>query len=112
MMLATAPQVAAAAAHAVSRTILANQLVGSKNMGIVDSILDAATFYCLVDSVENLKMLEQFFSARNRQLNVLIEIGTEYGRAGCRSLDQGFGVAAVISKSDSLNLAGIEVYEG
>lgn len=112
MTLATAPQASAAAAHGVKRIILGNQLLGPRNMEIVDSILDATTFYCLADSVENLKMLDQFFSARKRQLNVLIEIGAEQGRTGCRNLDQVFELATVISKTASLNLAGIEVYEG
>lgn len=112
MTLATAPQAAAAAAHGVKRIILANQLVGSRNMELVDGILDSTTFYCLVDSVDNLETLDRFFAARKRRLNVLIEVGTEQGRTGCRNLDQVLELANAISGAANVNLAGVEVYEG
>lgn len=112
MTLATAPQAAAAAAHGVRRIILANQLLGRRNMEIIDGILDFTTFFCLVDSIENLGMLDRFFGAKGRQLNVLIEIGTEQGRTGCRNLGEVIELANFISETAALNLAGIEVYEG
>lgn len=112
MTLATAPQAVAAAAHGVKRIILANQLLGRRNMEIVDDILDSTTFYCLVDSVDNLEMLDRFFGARKRRLNVLIEIGIKQGRTGCRNLGEVIELANFISGTATLNLAGIEVYEG
>ena len=112
LTLATAPQVAAAVAHGVRRVILANQLLGPRNMEIVAGILSSAVFYCLVDSIDNVKMLGEFFGGGNHRLNVLIEVGTEQGRTGCRNLDQVLELASFISQTAGLNLAGVEVYEG
>ena len=53
--LATAHQTAVAYAHGVRRVLMANQLVGKENMGIVARLLrdPEFEFYCLVDSAAN-----------------------------------------------------------
>lgn len=110
--LATAPQVAAAASHGIRRIILANQLIGRRNMEIIAGILDSVTFYSIVDSVENVAALGQFYAANHQELAVLIEIGTAQGRTGCRDINQALDLSAAITQTAGVRLAGIEVYEG
>jgi D-serine dehydratase len=113
--LATAHQTRVAYEHGVRRVLMANQLVGKENMVIVAQLLEdpAFEFYCLVDSAENVEQLGAFFSQRGRKLRVLIELGVEGGRAGARNDEQ---IAAILRALDwwkqSIDLCGIEVYEG
>ena len=113
--LATAHQVLVAYEHGVRRILMANQLIGKPNMAILSRLLKDPEFefYCLVDSAAQADQLGAFFSAQNRQLNVLIELGVEGGRAGVRSDDQLAELLAAIDRhQDALRLCGIEVYEG
>lgn len=111
--LATATQCQAAFAHGAERLLLANQLVGEANMAIVAELIEAgADFYCVVDSAANVRALGRFFAARGLQLQVLIELGVEGGRTGCRSQAQVEELARVIAAEPALRLAGMEGYEG
>lgn len=64
--LATAVQTRAAYAHGVRRVLMANQLVGTPNMGLIAELLADPTFdfYCMVDHPDNVADLGQFFAAR------------------------------------------------
>src|SRR5690606_4189099 len=108
MTLATATQVAIAHAHNVRRVVMANQLVGKQNMLIISELLagDELDFYCLVDSVENIRDLAAFFSARNQSLQVLIEIGVTGGRCGTRTPADVDRLVAEIARHPSIKLAG------
>ncbi|QHM76690.1 D-threonine aldolase [Mixta theicola] len=112
--LATAVQCAVAAQAGIRRILLANQLVGRANMQIVADIVRQtdSDFYCLVDSVENVRQLGAFFAERQLRLNVLLELGVADGRCGCRSDEQALAVAAAIQAQPALQLCGIEGYEG
>ncbi|KOC88933.1 amino acid deaminase [Winslowiella iniecta] len=112
--LATATQSAVAAQHGIRRILMANQLLGQANMQIVADLLrdGELEFHCLVDSVENVHQLGQFFTAQGLTLNVLLEVGVVNGRCGCRSQQQIDEVIAAVAQHHSLALSGIEGYEG
>lgn len=113
--LATAQQTAAAAAHGVKRVLMANQLVGRRNMEIVADLLRAPDFefFSLVDSAELVDQLGAFFRARGQTLQVLLELGVPGGRTGVRDATQQAEVLEALSRwPDALSLAGVEVYEG
>ncbi|KIN16468.1 amino acid deaminase [Vreelandella titanicae] len=111
--LATAPQCRAAFANGVTRILMANQLVGQANMAIIASLIEqGAAFYCVVDSQENVRQLGRFFAERGLMLSVLIEIGVEGGRCGCRNQQQILSLAEVIASEPALSLVGLEGYEG
>ena len=112
MSLATPAQVAVAVEHGVKRVILANQLVGKGNMTTVSRCLRSAQIYCLVDSVSNVDQLGHFFEKTGQRMSVLIEVGVEGGRTGCRTPDQIEAVVQAVKKWESLSLCGVEVYEG
>ncbi|RZT31294.1 amino acid deaminase [Cupriavidus agavae] len=113
--LATAQQTAAAAAHGVQRVLMANQLVGRRNMEIVADLLrdPGFEFFTLVDSAALTDQLGAFFQARGQTLQVLLELGVEGGRTGVRDAAQQAEVLAALARwPDTLVLAGVEVYEG
>ncbi len=110
--LATAVQVAAAAKQGIGKILMANQLVGKRNMAIIAGLPQETEFYCLVDSVENVHQLGAFFADADKTLNVLIELGVEGGRCGCRTNQEAIALARVINEWPQLKLVGVEVYEG
>ncbi|KHJ51898.1 amino acid deaminase [Vreelandella venusta] len=111
--LATAPQCRAAFAHGIKRLLMANQLVGQANMAIVATLLEeGAEFFCVVDHPENVRQLGQFFASRGLTLSVLIEVGVEGGRCGCRHQAQIIALANAIADEPALALVGLEGYEG
>ncbi|QTT83195.1 amino acid deaminase [Pseudomonas chlororaphis] len=112
--LATAVQTRAAYAHGVRRVLMANQLVGTPNMGLIAELLadSGFDFYCMVDHPDNVADLGQFFAARGVRLNVMIEYGVVGGRCGCRSEQEVLELAKAIQAQPALALCGIEGYEG
>jgi D-serine dehydratase len=113
--LATAHQVRAAYHGGVSRILMANQLVGRRNMLMIAEMLSDPEFefFCLVDSVEGVEQLGKFFSSVHKSLNVLLELGVPGGRTGVRDEAQRTAVLEAIARyPDALKLAGVELYEG
>jgi D-serine dehydratase len=113
--LATASQMRTAARHGVRRVLMANQLVGRRNMAIVSELLEDPAFeaYCLVDSADGVEQLGRFFSERGQRIAVLLELGAEGGRTGVRDERAEDAVLAALDRwKQGVVLAGIEVYEG
>lgn len=113
--LATAHQVRSAYHGGVSRILMANQLVGRRNMMMVAELLSDPDFefFCLVDSVEGVEQLGQFFTSVRKPLQVLLELGVPGGRTGVRDEAQRNAVLEAIARyPDVLKLAGVELYEG
>ena len=113
--LATAQQTLAAWQHGVRRVLMANQLVGKENMGIVARLLEDPGFeyYCLVDSVDLVNRLGDFFSVRKQQLRVLLELGVAGGRTGVRNDEQLQSVLEALTHwRGTLMLCGVEIFEG
>jgi D-serine dehydratase len=113
--LATAHQVRAAYRGGVQRVLMANQLVGKRNMGMIAELLSDPNFefHCLVDSADNVDQLGAFFSDVNKQINVLLELGVDGGRTGIRDDAQRDAVLAAIARwPETVKLTGVELYEG
>ena len=113
--LSTAVQVRIAHEHGIPRVLMANELVGRENMGIISRLLadEKFEFFCLVDSADQIKLLTDFFGERRQRLNVLVELGVNGGRAGIRSQEQLQEVLLALDLSrGTLVLGGVEVYEG
>ena len=113
--LATAHQVRAAYRGGVHRVLMANQLVGKRNMGMIAELLTDPDFefHCLVDSADNVDQLGTFFSDVNKHVNVLLELGVAGGRTGIRDDAQRDAVLAAIARwPNAVKLTGVEIYEG
>ncbi|SMG31275.1 amino acid deaminase [Paraburkholderia susongensis] len=113
--LATAHQVRAAYHGGVSRILMANQLVGRRNMMMIAELLSDPDFefFCLVDSPEGVEQLGEFFTSVKKPLQVLLELGVPGGRTGARDAAQRNAVLEAIARyPDIIKLAGVELYEG
>ena len=114
--VATLQQIKVCRASAIDRIMLANQLVGKQAIHYVYSELQESPdfeFYCLVDSVENVQQLAEIGRQYSRPLKVLLEIGYQNGRAGCRDLDNVIAIAKAIQEvNDFVQLVGVEGFEG
>lgn len=113
--LATPHQTRAAYLGGVQRVLMANQLVGRRNMAMIAELLTDRDFefFCLVDSVEGVEQLGAFFEAARKPLQVLLELGVPGGRTGVRDDAQRDAVVAAIARyPGTLKLSGIELYEG
>jgi D-serine deaminase-like pyridoxal phosphate-dependent protein len=104
-------------AFGVERILLANELVEPAAIRWVAAELaadPAFDFYCLADSTATVAAMTEALAGRSdgRPIQVLVELGIEGGRTGCRTLEDGEAVAAAIAASPGLELAGVEGYEG
>lgn len=113
--LATVHQTRVAYEHGVRRVLMANQLIGRQNMAEVARLLDDPEFEysCLIDSVQQVDMLGNFFQQGGKRLNVLLELGADGGRTGVRNPQQLQAVLESLGRWRAhIALCGVEVYEG
>jgi D-serine dehydratase len=113
--LATAHQTLVAYQHGVRRVLMANQLIGRENMAIIARLIQdpGFTYFCLVDSADQVDQLGAFFSKHGQRLQVLLELGVIGGRSGVRDEEQLHSVLAALSRwTNCIALSGIEIYEG
>lgn len=113
--LANAVQTRIAYEHGVRRVLVANQIVGRRNLQIVSDLLEDPSFdfYCLVDCPEHVRVLGSFFSSRGQTIKTLIEIGACGARAGIRELPE---IAPIVEEqrrfSGAIQIVGVELFEG
>lgn len=114
---ATASQARAFRGFGVERILLANELVEPAALHWVAAELAADPgfdFLCLADSEEGVTLMHDALAraGTERPLRVLVELGATGTRTGARSDEQARAVAAAVSDSAHLQLAGVEGYEG
>ncbi|MDI2019758.1 alanine racemase [Paenarthrobacter nicotinovorans] len=116
--VATVSQARVLAEFGIERIIIANQVLAKEDLDWITGFLDAGEsrdVYVLVDSVAGVHLMNEALSQVNghrRRLRVLLELGYDGGRAGCRSVTEALAVATVIASSPHLELAGVEGFEG
>ena len=115
--LATVPQVQVAHRFGVRRVLLANQPVARSDIRALLRLLhDDPDFECsvLTDALAGVARLAEEVAQRSlaRPLPVLVELGLEGKRSGCRTPEQALTVARAVAGAPGLALAGFEGYEG
>ena len=102
----------------IRRVLLANQVVGRRNLAyLFDELARDPAFepYVLVDSVAGVEQLAAAARARpaGRALPVLLEVGQPMLRTGARDMEEAHAIVAAIEASaPHLALHGVESYEG
>jgi D-serine dehydratase len=117
MTVANVQQVGICVDVGIRRVIIANQIVARGDVTRVVELMRAhrdLTVHFLVDAIAQLERVVQ--AARHhdpaRPLTALLEIGHAGGRTGARSVAEAMDVARAVAASGTVQLAGIECYEG
>lgn len=112
--VATVHQAVIAAHAGAKRIIMANQLVGKANFIQLAQLLNQhdIDFYCLVDDVDNIAAIGTFFAKQALSIKLLIELGVPGGRCGIVDGAQIQQLVSQIHQFSSIQLAGLELYEG
>jgi len=101
----------------VKRVLMANQVVGRQNIKeLMRELVNPPKFdfYILVDSLQNANQLADAAKEHNLKepIQVLVELGFQGGRTGCRTIKEAFELAqSVNSLNPILALRGVEGYE-
>ncbi|MEO3798665.1 alanine racemase [Nonomuraea sp. B1E8] len=113
LTVATPRQAEAARGFGASRIMVANQVVDPAGLAWAAGELErdpAFEFLSFADSEAGIGILARH--AGSRPFRVLVELGHEGGRAGCRSLDDLLAVVACAQETPGVEPAGIAGYEG
>lgn len=116
--LATCHQIQVARSYDIDRILLANQVVGRREIDylVAEMVADPNfDLHCFVDSPEGTLRLADGVrrSGLGRPIRVLIEVGFSGGRCGVRTIAQGIDLArAVREAGPHLSLVGIAGFEG
>jgi len=101
----------------VRRVLMANQLLGTAEVGAVIRLQEThpdLEFHFLVDSQAQLAAIQNVAASQSmsRKLNALIELGVPGGRTGVRTSDEALTLARAVGRSETVALSGLECYEG
>lgn len=116
--VANAVQARVAADAGAKRVLIANQVLAAADLAVLAALRrerPALTVVFLADSPAQLALVERWFAAQPQPLppfDVLLEIGLDGGRTGCRSHDGAMALARALKASAAARLVGIECYEG
>ena len=115
--VANVQQLALCVHFGVRRVIMANQLLGTAEVGAAIRLQEKhpdLEFHFLIDSREQLASIESLAGSQrmSRKLTALVELGVPGGRTGTRTHDEALAVARAVAASKSVALSGLECYEG
>ncbi len=110
-------QAGVGARHGVRRIIIANQVMQAVDLDSLAMLLqdhEGLQVYFLVDSMAQLGLIEAWQQERSAAtvFTVLLELGIEGKRTGCRQHDEALELARALRRSPAARLVGIECYEG
>ncbi|WP_280156308.1 alanine racemase [Piscinibacter sp. XHJ-5] len=117
LTFANATQLAVGVAAGVRRAVIANQVIDDGDLAAIQAQLAAhpgLRVVFLVDSQAQLALIDAWFAARpgSAPFEVMLEIGLDGGRTGCRTQEEALTLARALHASAAVRLAGIECYEG
>lgn len=117
MTAASLEQVRVFRAFGVQRILLANEVLDPTLLGwLANELADDPSFELVgyVDSVDGVQLMREalFGTALSRPLPVLIEVGAEGTRAGCRTIAEVEVVADAASRISELEPVGVAAFEG
>ncbi|MGH3510305.1 MAG: alanine racemase [Nocardioidaceae bacterium] len=98
-----------------ARILLANEVTDVSAVRSLVARRDAAAdreLLVYADSGRGVDLLKRAVTGVVRPLDVLVELGQQGGRTGCRSLEEAVAVARLVDAAPQLHLAGVAGYEG
>ncbi len=115
--VATVAQAQVCHAVGVPRVIIANEIIGDAELAMFAAMcadVPDRDYYCLVDSLDGARGLQNAFAAVPGcpPANILIEFGMSGGRCGLRTPMAVVELARAVRHYDRIALRGVEGYEG
>lgn len=113
LTVATVAQLRIALAGGVRRAVIANQVLQAHDLAELAALRrlhPELRVLFLLDSPAQLALVEAV--RPETPFEVLLEIGLDGGRTGCRTHDAAMALARAAHASPAVHLAGIECYEG
>jgi D-serine deaminase-like pyridoxal phosphate-dependent protein len=115
--VATIGQLRTYRGYGFPRLLLANELVDPAGIAWLAAELSAHPDfepYCYADNQKTIEHFIRTYAAASprRAMSVLVEIGHDGGRTGCRTDEEAVAVAKAVADSDVLRLAGVAAFEG
>jgi D-serine dehydratase len=117
MTFATVTQLAIGVAAGARRTVIANQVMNAADLAAIQALVRAHAglrVVFLVDSLAQLGLIEAWWTAHSGSVpfELMLEIGVQGGRSGCRTFAEAAALAERVRTSPAARLVGIECYEG
>ena len=114
---ATVTQLVVGVAAGVRNALIANQVLGDRDLAAIRSLCREHTglrVVFLVDSPAQLALIEAWSERHvgGPPFEVLLELGLPGGRTGCRTHDEAVTLAERLHASTATHLVGIACYEG
>jgi D-serine deaminase-like pyridoxal phosphate-dependent protein len=107
--VATPNQALAAYRFGVPRVVIANEVLDPKPLSWLSR--QGRDLLCYVDSLEGVRVLSDAIRDAGK-VRVLVELGYEGGRTGCRSVAQAHEVARAAAAVPGVEVAGVAGFEG
>ncbi len=116
LTFATVTQLRAGVAAGARNCLIANQVFAAADLQGIEQLKQeyaGLRVAFLVDSQEQLALIEAWQGQHKaRPFEVLLEIGVQGGRTGCRDHQQAMTLALALHESAAVRLVGVECYEG
>lgn len=113
---ATSTQASVCLAAGARRVLIANQLIARGNIRELRSAVDEfpdTELYCLVDSEEGLRVLDEQWQGAQVPMRILLEYGRDGWRTGVRSCSALQALHdKLLTTGPHLRFAGLEAFEG
>ncbi|NUR92209.1 MAG: alanine racemase [Nonomuraea sp.] len=113
LTVATGTQAMAARGFGADRIMVANEILDPVGLRWAATELDEDPdfeFLSFADSARGVSLVAAH--AGSRPFRLLVELGHEGGRAGCRSVEQLLDIVEHVQATDGVELAGVAGYEG
>jgi D-serine deaminase-like pyridoxal phosphate-dependent protein len=111
--VATANQALSARRFGVGRVVLANEVLDPRVLRWAARESAAGwEFLCYVDSLAGVAVLREALAGIDGRIRVLVELGYEGGRTGCRSVAEAVEVARAADAVSGAEVAGVAGFEG
>ena len=113
---ATVTQAAVGVAAGARRCLIANQVLSDADLATLQALLarhPGLRVVFLVDSLAQLALIEAWHTAHpgTPTFEVMLEVGVDGGRTGCRTHAQALALALALHASTAVRLVGIDVQD-
>lgn len=95
----------------IKEILLTNQIVQESKILKMLNLLTFSDVKCLIDNLENAKLISSLAEKKKRRMGVLIEVNVGMNRCGIEP-EEALSLAKAISALEGLEFKGIQAYDG